>query len=252
MFFERIPHVRKVGRLIGHLLDFFLPTACSYCNAPVVDSGIPFFCSACWADFLVMTSPFCQKCGRPFDSPEALSHSPDHCCMHCRKDPPLFDQALSVGLFEGPLREAIHQFKYRPCGALAMPLARWMTDNLKSIDGVDVIMPIPLHSLRLRQRGFNQSLLLAHQLAVTFSIPLSYDNLLRVIPTKPQVELSGEQRIKNVKNAFALARPEEISGRSILLVDDVFTTGATVNECTKVLRESGSTVVRALTIARAQ
>lgn len=238
--------------MIGHLLDFFLPTACSYCNGSVKDSGIPFFCSACWADFLVMPSPFCQKCGTPFDSPEALSHSPDHCCMHCRKNQPLFDQAVSVGLFEGSLREAIHQFKYRPCRALAAPLAKWMTGNLKSIDDVDLIMPIPLHSVRLRQRGFNQSLLLAHELSVNFSIPLSYNNLLRVLPTKPQVELSGEERIKNVQNAFALAHPEEASEKSILLIDDVFTTGATINECTRVLRNAGSTVVRALTLARAQ
>jgi ComF family protein len=233
------------------ILDLLLPTSCSYCNSPVGDSAIPFFCSTCWADFSIMTGPLCPRCGRPFESSEALTQSPDHCCLACRKDPPVFEQALSVGHFEGPLREAIHQYKYRPCRSLGPLLARWMAVNLRTIHGVDLVMPIPLHSSRLRQRGFNQALLLAHELAASFSIPLCYDNLVRIRATKPQVDLSGDERIKNVKNAFALIRPSDAVGRSILLIDDVFTTGATMNECARVLKDAGAAQVTALTVARA-
>jgi ComF family protein len=234
-----------------HILDFFLPTSCSYCNSSVADSAVPFFCANCWADFSSIDGPVCPLCGKPFESPEALSKSPSHHCLSCRQTPPIFDQALSVGYFEGPLREAIHQFKYRPCRALGRPLAAWMAKNIRPVGGIDRIIPVPLHTSRLRQRGFNQALILAHGISKTFSLPLSYDNLKRVRPTRPQVELSGEERIKNVAGAFALRRSDEMKDRDVLLIDDVFTTGATMNECARVLKDAGAARVTALTIARA-
>jgi ComF family protein len=163
----------------------------------------------------------------------------------------VFDQALSVGYFEGSLREAIHQFKYRPCWSLGKHLAYWMSHNVKLVANIDVIMPVPLHRTRLRQRGFNQSLLLAHRLSIVHDIPLSYDNLLRIRPTRPQVELTGKERISNVSGAFALRRPHEVQNLEVLLIDDVFTTGATMNECAAVLKDAGVAQVMALTAARA-
>lgn len=237
--------------IFHRILDFLLPTSCSYCNASVGESSIPFFCSSCWSDFAVITGPICPRCGKIFESPETLTRSPDHLCAGCRQKPPLFDQALSIGYFEGPLREAIHQFKYRPCKSLGRPLAQWMARNLRVVRGIDLIIPIPLHTSRLRQRGFNQALLLAHELGKNFSIPLSYDNLVRLRPTRPQVELSGQERIKNVAGAFALVRPDDVCDKSILLIDDVFTTGATMNECALVLKDGGAGRVTALTVARA-
>ncbi len=238
-------------RIFHHILDFFLPTACSFCKSPVADSGIPYFCSSCWKDFSSINGPVCPKCGRPFDSPEALSHSPEHFCLTCRQETPIFDQALSVGYFEGPLREAVHQFKYRPCRALGKPLAAWMAKNIRPVSDIDCIIPVPLHVTRLRHRGFNQALILAHELSRIFSIPLSYDNLARVRPTRPQVELSGDERIKNVSGAFALKYPDQLKDRDTLLIDDVFTTGATMNECAKVIKDAGASRVTALTVARA-
>lgn len=234
-----------------HILDFILPTPCSFCNDPVGDSEIPFFCSTCWNDFSSIDGPVCPRCGKPFESPEALAHSPHHQCQSCRQSQPVFDQALSVGHFEGPLREAIHQFKYRPCRSLGKPLARWMADNIRLVSSLDVVMPVPLHISRLRQRGFNQSLMLAEVISKTFQLTLSFDNLKRIRPTVPQVELSGEDRIKNVAGAFALARPDAVRERSILIVDDVFTTGATMNECAAVLKSASAARVTALTLARA-
>lgn len=238
-------------RILQSILDFILPTPCSFCNSSVGESPIPYFCASCWADFSSIDGPVCTRCGKPFDSPEALSHSPDHRCMACRQDSPVFDQALSIGYFEGPLREAIHQFKYRPCRALGKPLAAWMAVNIRPVSDIDCLVPVPLHVARLRQRGFNQALILAHELSRTFSLPLSFDNLKRVRPTKPQVELSGSDRIKNVAGAFALRRPDELKDRDVLLIDDVYTTGATMNECARVLRDAGASRVTVLTIARA-
>ena len=233
------------------ILDFILPTSCAYCNSPVRDSGIPFFCASCWADFSSIDGPVCPRCGNPFESPETLLHSPDHPCLACRKTPPTFDQALSIGYFEGPLREAVHQFKYRPCRALGRPLALWMAGNIRPVSEIDCIIPVPLHISRLRQRGFNQALILAHALSRIFFLPLSFDNLMRVRPTRPQVELSGAERIRNVAGAFALRGPDELRDGDVLLVDDVFTTGATMNECAMVLKDAGASRVTALTIARA-
>ena len=237
--------------LLRRFFDLVLPSSCAYCNSPIEDSAVPFFCSACWNDFSVLPGPFCPSCGRPFDSSEALSHSPTHECRTCRLQPPRFDQALSVGYFEGALREAIHQFKYRPCQALGKPLGAWMCGNIRVLTSIDIIMPVPLHRTRLRQRGFNQALLLACPLSMAGPISLCYDNLWRIRPTRPQVELSGDDRIKNVAGAFALRRPLDVCGLSVLLVDDVFTTGATLNECADVLKIAGAGSVTALTLARA-
>lgn len=238
-------------RFFGRILDLLLPTSCSYCNGPVGDSGIPYFCSACWSDFSPIQGPVCPSCGRPFDSPEALSHSPDHICLPCRKDPHQFDQALSAGQFEGPLREAVHQFKYRPCRSLGTPLGAWMAGMVRLVTDLDLVLPVPLHRKRLKERGFNQALLLAHEMSLAHRIPLSVDNLYRTRPTRPQVELSGAERIRNVAGAFALRRPVEVADKRVVIVDDVFTTGATMNECAAVLKEAGAAQVTAFTLARA-
>lgn len=237
--------------LLRRFLDIVLPSVCAYCSSPVADSSVPFFCRTCWSDFTLLFGPLCPSCGRPFDSPEALVHSPDHVCGPCRQRLPRFDQALSIGHFEGSLREAVHQFKYRPCRALGKPLGLWMAGHLRLHVPLDMIMPVPLHVSRLRQRGFNQALLLAQPISHAIDLPLSYDNLCRARPTRPQVELSGDERIRNVAGAFALRRPQEIAGKSVLLVDDVFTTGATLNECAEVLKTADARSVMALTLARA-
>jgi len=126
-----------------------------------------------------------------------------------------------------------------------------MAEHVNVLLPVDMIMPVPLHRTRLRTRGFNQSLLLAHQVGRHKGIRLVMDNLVRVRATRPQVELNGIERKRNVAGAFLVRRPEEVRERHILLVDDVFTTGATLEECASTLKESGASRVTALTLARA-
>ncbi len=237
--------------IFHRVLDFIFPSSCSYCRAPIGDSEIPYFCPSCWADFAPIAGPVCPTCGRPFDSPESLQHSPGHLCLACRQSPPQFDQALAVGQFEGPLREAIHQFKYRPCRSLGKPLGDWMAERVRLLSSIDMVMPVPLHAKRLRQRGFNQALLLAHRMSERHAVPLFCDNLIRMRSTRPQVELTGDERIKNVKGAFTLRYPGKVTGKSVVLIDDVFTTGATMNECAHVLKQAGAMQVTAFTLARA-
>ncbi len=192
----------------------------------------------------------CPSCGVPFGSAETLAHSPGYVCGRCRQSPPDYDQALSIGYFEGPLREAIHQFKYGPCRSLGRHLSEWMIGNLRFVSELDLVVPVPLHKKRLRQRGFNQALMLAHGVSRAKAIPLSFDNLVRIRATRPQVELSAEERVKNVAGAFALKRPKDVKGKRALIIDDVFTTGATMNECAAVLKKAGASGVIALTLAR--
>jgi ComF family protein len=238
-------------QVLRTILDILFPTACAYCNDSVGESGVPYFCSSCWNDFTAVLPPHCPRCGRPYESSEALTHSPEHECRSCREKPPIFDQALAAGIFEGSLREAIHQFKYRPCRSLGMPLGTWMAAKVRAREGFDHVIPVPLHSKRLRQRGFNQSLLLAKYMSNAHRIPLEFDNLVRTRPTRPQVELDHAERVENVAGAFSLRYPGVIVGKKVLVIDDVFTTGATLNECASVLKTAGAAQVTAFTLARA-
>jgi ComF family protein len=126
-----------------------------------------------------------------------------------------------------------------------------MAGRVRLLLNIDAILPVPLHTKRLRQRGFNQALLLAYRMSEQHNIPLSCDNLIRQRPTRPQVELTGAERIQNVAGAFAVRRPLDIRDRHIVLIDDVFTTGATLNECAAVLKDAGAAAVTACTLARA-
>jgi ComF family protein len=141
-------------------------------------------------------------------------------------------------------------FKYKGKVALAAPLAHLMIGRLPRLDFVDQIIPVPLHIRRLREREFNQSLLLADRIGRHLRIPVSFTNLIRTAPGPAQTTLSRKSRLKNLRGAFALHHPASIAGKRILLIDDVFTTGTTVNECAKTLRKSGTSDVYVLTLGR--
>ncbi len=179
-----------------------------------------------------------------------MSHSPDHQCGDCREKPPKYDRAISAAIYETALAEAIHLFKYSKKANWSKPLGRLLHTRVSDFGKLDVILPVPLHAKRLRQREFNQSLLLAREVSLAFGIPLQVNNLRRVRWTQPQIELNGDERRKNVRGAFEVKWPDQVQDQSILLIDDVFTTGATVNECARVLKKAGTEVVNVLTVAR--
>jgi ComF family protein len=141
-------------------------------------------------------------------------------------------------------------FKYRGKVSLAAPLARLMIDRLPVLGSIDLIMPVPLHAVRLREREFNQSLLLADRIGRHLGIPVSCADLIRTLASPAQTSLSRKDRLSNLRGAFTAPHPASITGKRILLIDDVFTTGATVNECAKTLRKAGSGDVFVLTLGR--
>ena len=231
-------------------LRFVLPVECIACDSSLSADPVPFFCTACWQSIRPLHQPACSRCDQPFISQAATSYTPDHQCQRCQVQPPAFQRAWTLFPYLSPLQEAICSFKYRGKHTLARPLAHLMINALPSGIDIDMIIPVPLHPTRLRVREFNQSLLLADQLGRHLVRPVSATTLTRIIATDPQTTLTRQARLRNLRKAFAVRRPRELMGKRILLVDDVFTTGTTLNECAKILRKSGSGPVFALTLAR--
>lgn len=237
-------------RLLRTLLHVIFPTACAACQEPLWDDPVPFFCRQCWETLKPIPGPVCPRCGRPFASPTALLHSPAHQCGACRARPLALTQVWSLFPYQPPLKEAITLFKYRGKLSLTQPLAQSLIEALPAFPALDGIIPVPLHPQRLREREYNQSLLLADRLSHHTEIPLLLGCLLRVRRTVPQTSLSRKERLTNLRRAFSVAKPAHIQGKRILLVDDVFTTGTTLHECAKTLRRAGSGPVYGLTLAR--
>jgi len=237
-------------RLLRTLLHVIFPTTCAGCQEPLWDDPVPFFCRQCWDRLKPIPGPVCPRCGRPFASSIALLHSPAHQCGACRTRPLALTQVWSLFPYQTPLKEAITLFKYRGKLSLAKPLAEAFIEALPVLPTLDAIISVPLHPQRLREREYNQSLLLANRLSHHTGIPLLLACLLRIRPTVPQTSLSRKERLTNLRLAFSVPKPVHIQGKRILLVDDVFTTGTTLHECAKTLRRAGSGPVYGLTLAR--
>lgn len=197
-----------------------------------------------------MLAARCARCDRPFVSPVATTYSPQHLCHTCVEHPPSYTRAWTLYPYTPPLQDAIRLLKYQSKVSLATPLANLMLNTLPQLDAIDLIIPVPLHHERLCQREFNQALLLADVIGRHLNISISYTNLVRTASTPPQTSLSRKSRLKNLRHAFIVRHPAQLLNKRILLIDDVFTTGTTVNECAKTLRRSGSADVFVLTLAR--
>lgn len=209
----------------------------------------PFFCEPCRKSFKRVVSPVCSQCGVPFVSREGR----DHRCSTCLSEQRYFTRARAFGLYEGKLMEAVHRFKYGRRIALAGPLSALVRGAFLGFwrrGGIDLVVPVPLHVKRLRERGFNQAYLLARTWAKEEGLELDGLFLRRHRYTEPQTTLRRAARSRNIKGAFSLRHPGGAKGRKILLVDDVYTTGATVNECARVLIKAGARSVDVLTLAR--
>ena len=208
------------------------------------------FCELCRSDLVPICSPFCLECGIPFVSKEGDNHT----CWECLTEKKYFRKARAFGVYDGSLMEAIHVFKYGKKAVVSTPLVALLRDTFYHFwgrDNVDLLIPVPLHIKRLRERGFNQAHLLITKWARQDQIPFDGLALSRSRWTQPQTALSRKERKRNIRNAFSVENPERIRGKKILLVDDVYTTGSTVNECAKVLMTAGAEWVDVLTLARA-
>jgi ComF family protein len=219
--------------------------------------ALPFLCFDCRTSFEPVRSPLCERCGVMFNSPVGE----DHLCSDCLRQPGAFRRARAAGVYSGALMELVHHLKYRACFVLIDPLGQLLqeTFQLHWLSGeIDMVLPIPLHARRWRQRGFNQAQMLVDAWAKAkrrsardrYRFPKARDIFVRSRPTAPQTGLGRPERRRNIRGAFRVVDRAAVKGRSILLVDDVYTTGATAAEAARELKENGAEAVDVLTIAR--
>ncbi|RMF94367.1 MAG: ComF family protein [Nitrospinota bacterium] len=240
-------------RLGEGILDTIFPRHCLLCTARIRERGDTLICEQCWKKIPLIHAPYCPRCGLPFASPAALCASPEHQCASCRHHPPPFEVARAVGRYEGVLRELIHLFKYQRRLRLGKALVALMDQHWGERfpdRQFDYLVPVPLHHRRLREREFNQAQVLAEGLGRLRDIPVLTTLLAKRCWTRSQVELSGQERRENVRDTFILQRAERIHDKSLLLIDDVFTTGATASEAARVLTAGGAARVAVYTVAR--
>lgn len=236
------------GVVLEKIYSWLYPMACRVCGSqtyPMRSGGI---CKICWMNIPLFSGPCCPRCGTPIHP--ASCQSPDRPCPDCRRRPPPYNGCISAGRYEGALAQAIHLFKYAGRTGWTRPLADLLLARVGRFPALDAVLPVPLHPRRLREREFNQSLLLARAVSRPLGLSLQPDNLSRIRWTPSQVELSREDRRGNVQGAFAVRSPKRIEGLSVLLVDDVMTTGSTVEECVWTLKRAGAGKVYVLTVAR--
>ena len=236
--------------VIAALAEVLFPTLCLSCGTVMPERDAHPFCGGCRARLRPIASPLCPCCGIPYPPEDG----PDHLCGRCLLNRPPIHAARSYGVYEAVLHDAVHAFKYGGNLTLGERLGRLMAEHdypSFRIGDYELLVPVPLHRRRLRQRGFNQSVLLAREISRRRGIPLDFLALRRVVDTESQAGLKKDERRSNMKKAFSVAAPERIRGRRILLVDDVHTTGSTLGECAKSLLQGGAESVGALTLARA-
>ena len=238
-------------RIREELLSLVYPKICFGCKKTLAAQSNVYFCEKCW-DVLKnnFKPPFCKICGRSLESCNANISK----CADCESYNWHFSQGFSATVYDGMAKECIHSFKYKFNTYLADSLAQLMIDYANNYNdnfaNVDVIVPVPLHWRKLRQRGFNQTKLLAIKLGNAFNVPVETRGLSRFRYTPSQTGLPRQQRIKNVNDVFIARKPEVFIAKKVLLIDDVFTTGSTLNECSKVILKSGARDVSVFSLAR--
>lgn len=229
------------------LLGLALPPTCISCARVTGAAGG--LCAQCWGTMRFISRPYCERTGTPFHfDPGAPLISPE-----AQAEPPVFDRARAAVLFDGVARDLVHNLKYADRLDLAAPMARLMASAGRELLGdADALVPVPMHPLRLWRRRFNQAALLARHVSAASGVPVRTDILARRRGTRSQTTLSRAERRANVADAFALHRAAKntVAGARLLIVDDVFTTGATLDACARTLRRAGAARVDALTFAR--
>jgi len=237
--------------LLDAVLDMIYPRMdCVLCGQPLEKDAVQGICSNCLEFLPFIREPRCSVCGKPLEETEGAEETERRYCPDCRRVSHDFDQALSVFEFSLSVRELIHRYKYGKEFSLSRTFGFFLSELLRESGWqADGIVPVPLHKNRLRSRGFNQSVLLGDSISGHLGIPCMDQVLIRNIDTKTQTGFNRRQRAENLKNAFIVKDPVPIRGKSILLIDDVYTTGATADSCSRVLRRAGAKGIYLLTIA---
>ncbi|MCI4625631.1 MAG: ComF family protein [Candidatus Magnetoovum sp. WYHC-5] len=208
------------------------------------DYKIAPLCKDCWHSIRPIDFNVCRSCAAPLKAAGATI------CVECIRNEPWFSNTFAYGVYDGALKEAIIAFKYAPYSRiLVRQLGTFF--NALNLPQANYIIPVPLSKKRLIHRGFNQSLLLAREVSVKFSVPVYYDLLLKTRDTGQQAKRKRNERKKALKNAFVVNVNKGIDDKHIIVVDDVMTTGATLNECAKALKKAGASKVTCVVLARA-
>lgn len=234
-------------KAISSLLAFLFPSYCILCDSPLREDE-RIVCKSCWTRLEIISDRFCQRCGCPLRSGGTI-------CNSCLKGGYYFSFNRSLGPFDQRYQTLIHSLKYERMTSLATGLGEKLLFLLRvepRFVSAQGIVPVPLHPTKLRERGYNQSLLLAQEVSKRRGLPLIDDGLLRVKRTKSQTKLTLEERVENVRGAFKVVSREKIEGKRLILVDDVFTTGSTLNSCAEALMEAGAREIYGLTLAIAK
>jgi len=234
--------------LLEAAVSLLYPSVCTICGRSV--GAGEYLCDQCEAKTVRIVAPFCQKCSEPFEGAITSAFT----CANCAHRTIYFDAAVAAYRGRGIVRQMIHEFKYGRQIHLRHLVARWLHAALddERLCGrrFDVIVPVPLHPARQRERGFNQASVLAELLSAQTSIPAK-PVLERIRYTTTQTALDRSERMENLHNAFRLRKNADVRGLRVLLVDDVLTTGSTLNECARLLKRAGALSVHAATAARA-
>ena len=231
---------------INLLIRIILPPRCLHCGKVISNDDC--LCSECFNKISFITKPYCIHCGTPL-----LNKSVgDLYCATCLNKKDGLRYSRSAVIYDEFSKKLILDFKFFDHIENKKLLANWMFLAGKDIfdSDVDVIIPVPLHYTRLLKRKYNQSAILSSELSKLTNIPADYKSLVKSKITQPQAECSGKMRIKNIKNAFTVKYPENIKGKRVLLIDDVYTTGSTLRECAKILSKAGAKSVDSLTVAK--
>lgn len=230
-------------------LGWVYPESCQLCGGARATPAEGYVCGGCRARVRFVEPPFCQRCGRPYQGDISAPFE----CANCREMEWHFHSARSAVVARDPVLEVIHRYKYHRAlwfepflADLLIRAARPVLDPQKP----DMIVPVPLHPTKEREREFNQAERLARRLGAAMRIPVNKRLVRRVLPTRTQTQLSREERLANVRNAFAMRKGQQLNGQRLVLLDDVFTTGATTSACAQVLRAAGAAEVWVWTVAR--
>ena len=231
---------------IEALHDLLFPPQCLCCEQRLETSRPPLVCSSCRAGLRFLSSPLCSTCGIPFTT------GVDHLCGLCLQKSYFFDYARSALFYQSPVSNLLLALKFSNAISTVATLKKMAEESgaLSHFSVPDIIIPVPLHVGRLRERGFNQALMLARHCFPQWRKSIHSNLLVRSRATAPQSSLSGSQRRQNLKGCFQLSRAGLLTGKRILLVDDVFTTGSTINECSRVLHREKPQRIEVFTVAR--
>ena len=233
---------RAASRLVLPLLDFALPPRCGGCGT-IVDQ-VDSFCAGCWKQLEFLGPGGCLRCGLPLEATEAET------CAACLARPPRLDRIRAAVAYGDISRGIAIRLKYGRKVALARTMSRYMQPLVGELPGDSVLVPVPLHRWRLWGRGFNQSAIVARDLSRRTGLPVSVDALRRTRSTPPLKGMGMRQRRRTVAGAFRARRPSELQGRTVVLIDDVLTTGSTAEACARALRKAGASRVDLVSWAR--